>query len=82
LDWEILLWADMHTLINTFTQRVFLGKGALECYKSLKEGLGKHASLYETVCPSVNSIKNGWEETDDAHRSGVPTSVMDKCHME
>ena len=72
----------MRTLINTFIQYVFLGKGALECYKSLKEGLGKHASLYETVRPWVNSIKNGWEETDDAHRSGVPTSVTGECHME
>jgi hypothetical protein len=59
-----------------------LGKGALECYKSLKEGLGKRASSYETVGPLVNSIKNGWEETDDAHCSGVPAAATDEYHME
>jgi hypothetical protein len=82
LDWEIFLWADRSTLNKHPYPTCLMGKGALECYKSLKEGLGKHAFSYKTVCLWVNSIKNVWEETDDAHRSGVPTSVTDECHME
>ena len=37
---------DMRALIKF---HVSLGKSALECYQSLKEGLGPHASSYETV---------------------------------
>jgi len=48
----------------------------------LKEGLGTHASSYETVCQWVNVFKNGWEETDDASRSGAPTSATDECRVE
>jgi len=60
---------------------VFLGKSALECYKSLKEGLGTRASSCETACRWVNAIKNGREETDDVTRSWAPT-VTDECHAE
>ena len=39
---------DMKTLIK---YRVFLGgKSAVECYKSLKEGLGTLAPSHESVC--------------------------------
>jgi hypothetical protein len=44
---------------------VLLGKSALECYKSLKEGSETHAPSYETVRRCVNTIKNGREQTDD-----------------
>ena len=37
---------DLRTLIKF---HVLLGKSAIECYKSLKESLGTHASSYETV---------------------------------
>ena len=30
----------------------------------------------------MNTIKNGWEETDIAPHSGTPTSVTDEFHME
>jgi hypothetical protein len=30
----------------------------------------------------VNSIKIGWEETDNVPQSGTPTSVTDEFHME
>jgi hypothetical protein len=30
----------------------------------------------------VNTIKNGWEETDNAPHSEIPTSVTDGRHME
>ena len=59
-----------------------LGKSALERYMSLRESLGTYTPSYEAVRRWVNTIKNGWEETDDDSRSGAPTSVMDKCHME
>jgi hypothetical protein len=62
--------------------RVLLGRSALECYKLLKEGLGTHASSYETVHWLVTAIKNGWEETDSASRSGTPTLAADERHME
>jgi len=29
----------------------------------LKEGLWTHTPSHETVCPRVNAIKNGWEQT-------------------
>jgi len=48
----------------------------------LKEGLGTHASSYETVCQWVNAFGNGWEETDSASRSGAPASLTDERHME
>ena len=57
------LEVDVRTLIKF---HVLVGKSALECYKSLKEGLGIRASSRETVCRWVNAIKNGQEETDDA----------------
>ena len=48
----------------------FLVKGALECYKSLNEGLGTHASSDKAVRWWVNAIQYGREEeTDDAPRS-------------
>ena len=64
---------------------VFLGggggcKSALECYKSLKEGLGTHAPSHETDFRLLNA-KNGWEETD-VFCSGAPTSTTDECRME
>jgi transposase len=70
---------DVRTVIKF---NVLLGKNALECYKSLKEGLGIHAFSYETVRRWVNFIKNGREQTDDAPRSGAPTTVTDElaCH--
>jgi hypothetical protein len=37
---------DVRTVIKF---NVLLGKSALECYKSLKEGLGTHVPSYETV---------------------------------
>jgi transposase len=60
---------------------VLLGKSALECYKSLKEGLGTHAPSYETVRRWVNFIKNGRKQTDDALRSGAPTTATDELHV-
>jgi len=30
----------------------------------------------------VNVTKNGWEETDDAPRSGAPSSATDERHVE
>jgi transposase len=60
---------------------VLLGKSALECYKSLKEGLGTHAPSYETVRRWVNFIKIGRGQTDDAPRSGAPTTVTDELHV-
>jgi hypothetical protein len=59
-----------------------LGESALECYKSLKKGLGTHVASYKTFRRWVNIIKNGREETDDGPRSGVPISGTDECHME
>jgi hypothetical protein len=59
-----------------------LGKSALECYKSLKEGLETHASSYKTVYWLVNIIKNGWKETDSAPHSGTPILATDECHIE
>jgi len=47
----------------------------------LKEGLGTHAPLCETVCLWVNVIQNGWEQTDDAPHSEALTKAMDKYHM-
>jgi hypothetical protein len=70
---------NMRTLIKF---HMLLGKSALECYRSLKEGFGTHASSCETDCWWVNAIKNGREETDDASHSSAPTSVTDECHME
>jgi hypothetical protein len=46
----------------------------------LKEGLGTHASSFETIDWWVNGIKNGQEETDTPC-SGAPTMVTDKRHM-
>jgi transposase len=69
---------DVRTLIKF---NVLLGKSALECYKTLKEGLGTYAPSYETVCRWVNSIKNGREQTDDAPHSGAPTTATDECHV-
>jgi hypothetical protein len=57
---------DVRTLIKF---HVLLGKSALECYKSLKEGLGTRTSSCETVWRWVNAIKNDREETDDAAHS-------------
>jgi hypothetical protein len=62
-------WMDVRTLIKF---HVLLGKSALECYKSLKEGLGTCADTYETVCQWMNAVKNSWEGTDNAPRNGVP----------
>ena len=66
VDWVRLqgsfLWVDMRTL-KIF--HVLLGKIALECYTSLKEGLGTHVPSYETLSQWVNAIKNGQEDTDD-----------------
>jgi len=47
------LQRDMRTLIKF---HVLLGKSALECCKSLKEGSGTHVLLYETVCRWVSAI--------------------------
>jgi len=59
-----------------------LGKTALECYKSLKRGLGTLAASYEAFRRWTNAIKNGQKETVDAPRSGAPTSATDEGHME
>jgi hypothetical protein len=64
---------DVRTVIKF---NVLLGKSALECYKSLKEGSGTHAPSYETVCRWVNFIKNGRKQTDDAPRSEAPTDEL------
>jgi transposase len=69
---------DVRTVIKF---NVLLGKSALECYKSLKEGLGTHAPSYETVRRWVNFIKNGREQTDDTPRSAAPTTVTDELHV-
>jgi hypothetical protein len=50
---ESYLQKDMRTLMKF---HVLLGKSALDCYKSLKEGLGTHVPSYETVCWWVNAI--------------------------
>jgi hypothetical protein len=47
----------------------------------LKEGLGTHAPSYETVRQWVNFIKNGREQTDDAPRTGGPTTASNELHM-
>jgi hypothetical protein len=57
---------DVRTVIKF---NVLLGKSALECYKSLKEGFGTRAPSY------------GREQTDDAPRSGAPTTVTDELHV-
>ena len=67
---------------NIIKFHVLLGKSALECYKSLKEGLGTHSPSHETVCQWVNDIKNGWAETDDASHCAAPKSAMDERHVE
>jgi hypothetical protein len=72
-----------HEYINKHLYPTCLfGKGALKCYKSLKEGSGNMLLHTKLFTHGVNSIKNGWEKTDDAHCSGVPTSMMDECHKE
>jgi hypothetical protein len=38
--------------------RVLLGKSVVECYKTVKEGIGTHASLFDTFRRWVNVIKN------------------------
>ena len=43
-------------LTDGHENNVFLGKSALECYKSLKEGLRTHMPSHETVCRWVNAI--------------------------
>jgi histone-lysine N-methyltransferase SETMAR len=75
---ENFSWTDVRTVIKF---NVLLGKSALECYKSLKEGLGTHAPSYETVCRWVNFIKNGREQTDNAPRSGAPPTATDELHV-
>jgi transposase len=75
---ENFLRMDVRTVIKF---NVLLGKSAVECYKSLKEGLGTHAPSYETVCRWVKFIKNGREQTDDAPRSGAPTMATDELHV-
>ena len=62
-------------------QERLLGKSALVCYKSLKEGFETHASSYETVHPWMNAIKNEREEADNAPPSIAPTMAMDERHM-
>lgn len=59
-----------------------LDKRAIECYKSLKEGLGTHSPSQETVCQWVNDITNGWAETDNAPQCAAPTSAMDEHSVE
>jgi hypothetical protein len=60
---------DVRTLIKF---HVLLGKNALECYKSLNEGLGTHATSHKAVRQWVKAIKNvRQEETDDAPCSGA-----------
>ena len=39
-------WREVRTLIKF---HVLFGKSAVECYKSLKKGLGTHTASYETV---------------------------------
>jgi hypothetical protein len=82
MDWEKLQgsfsWTDVRTLIKF---NVLLGKSDLECYMSLKEGLGTHTPSYETLRWWVNSIKNGREQTDEAPRSGAPTTATDERHL-
>jgi hypothetical protein len=53
---ESISRTDVRTVIKF---NVLLGKNALECYKSLKEGLGTHAAAYETVRRCVNVILSG-----------------------
>ena len=84
MDWERLQriffsWKGARTLIKF---HVLLGKTALECYKSLKRGLGTLAASYEAFRRWTNAIKNGQKETVDAPRSGAPTSATDEGHME
>ena len=59
-----------------------MDKRAIDCYKSLKEGLGTHSPSHGTVCRWVNDIKNGWAKTEYALHSAAPTSVMDGRHVE
>jgi transposase len=73
------LQTDIKTLIKF---HVLLGKSALECYGSLKEGLGTHSSSYKTVYQWVNAIKTGQEETGNAPHSGAPTLAKDEYHVE
>jgi hypothetical protein len=83
MDWERLQgsssWKDVRILIKL---HALLGECALECYKSLNKGLGTQAASYKTFRRWANFFKNGREETDDAHRSGAPTSATDERHME
>lgn len=46
---------------------VLLRKNVLDCYSSLEYNLRAQASLYETVHEWANTIKNGWEQTNDPH---------------
>jgi hypothetical protein len=74
MDWERLQGSFSRTDMRTLIKFIFLlGKNALECYKSLKEGLETHTPSYEAVRRWINSIKNGWEQTDDAPLSGAST---------
>ena len=50
------LWMDIRIIIKF---HVLLGKSSLECYKSLREGLGTWVASCKTVCRWVNTIKNG-----------------------
>jgi hypothetical protein len=66
------LWTDVRTLIKF---HVLLGTSTLECYRSLKEGLGTCASSCETFHWWANAIKIGQEERDAASPTGFPTLV-------
>jgi len=60
---------DVRTLLKF---QVLLGKNALECYKSLNEGLGTQSPSHKAVRRWVNTIKNiRQKETDNAPCSGA-----------
>jgi hypothetical protein len=64
MDQERLQGSFLHMGMKPWIKfHVLLRKSALEYYKLLKEGLRTHAPSHETVCPRVNAIKNGWEQT-------------------
>jgi hypothetical protein len=66
MDREILQGSFSQTNVRILIKfHVLLGKSMLECYKLLKEDLGKHAPLYEAVRQWVNAIKNGQKEMEN-----------------
>jgi hypothetical protein len=82
MDQERLQGSFLQTNVTALIKfHVLLDKSVLECYNSLKEGLGTQAPSCETVCLWVNATKNGQEKTDDAPHSGALTLAMDERHV-